>query len=298
MGVESTFTVVTLPPDMHSVTNAPIVDAARNIINRTLKSVDPKQPFSIGQIHRLRVCSKKLRALLQLYRPVYDKATIHAVEEPLKQLADLYAGSRDAEMRCKTLHHLIEHRDAEHRGAVTPVLQYFAAEKTAVWKTLPEIDLNAAFTAVLQHWQHIFPGADGVSFAEGIGYSYNKARQQARKAAKWGETDHYHGCRRWLKYHFYQIKMSGFKRHRGVRKHIRRARALEILLGTLHDQCLLEASLAALPKTDTDAADDANLQRAGELALRWCRKQLQRDKARCNRRLKRFFAEKHWSIPD
>ena len=94
----------------------PILALARQRVAKILKqihaeapaSVEPPYALSPRLVHSVRVCTKQLRALLPLYRPVLSKSRIRTVDQAVKALAKAYAGQRDAQVQYETLCWMVE----------------------------------------------------------------------------------------------------------------------------------------------------------------------------------------------
>ena len=265
--------------------NDPVFKAGKKVIRRTLRALASSPPPHPDTVHRLRVCTKKLRALLQLYRPRHTSAAIKAVELDVKRIADLYAGSRDAHVLLATL------RQLNADNAIEPVLQYFSTQNTERQNALPDTDLPAIFANILERWQRELAAPGGTAFSSGLEYSYSRTRKLARKATTSKDDQRYHACRKWLKYYFYQLGLSGLDKNKGAARHRRQVGVLAERLGLLHDRCVVEAALVGLQQTEDNI--DADLRAACELALQRCRDQKQRDKQFCDRKFKRILSRRH-----
>ncbi len=57
----------------------------------------------IERVHRMRVASRRLRAVLELYRPCFDQAAFRPVLRDVKALADALGARRDPDVQLEAL---------------------------------------------------------------------------------------------------------------------------------------------------------------------------------------------------
>ena len=66
----------------------PVYKTAKKLVDRNLAVMDGPAALTPEQVHEVRVCTKKLRALIQMYRPHCGKNAIKAVEKKTNRIAD------------------------------------------------------------------------------------------------------------------------------------------------------------------------------------------------------------------
>mgnify|MGYP003683807771 CR=1 FL=1 len=269
----------------------PVFEIARQRINKLLKKIPATEaPLSPALVHSLRVCTKRLRALLQLYRPVASKTAIKKVDQPIKAIAGAYAGQRDSAVQYATLCHLVELYQQSQNHDLQPLLSYYAIKQERVEAEAAAPDPGAAFTAVIEIWKARLKGRQVPDFESGLEYAYRKARKLAYEAESSDDDEVYHQCRKWTKYYLYQLQMlvdSPRPKEKALIKHLK---TLGILLGEFHDRCVLEQSLnRLLDKT----VNDEPLEQAALLMLTWLMEQKRLDKKQCQEWFEGVFSRPH-----
>ncbi|MEH6490882.1 CHAD domain-containing protein [Halopseudomonas sp.] len=220
-----------------------IFQAARKQVRKALKALPAGATPSDEDIHAIRVCSKKLRALLQLYRPGCAKADIKQVEQGLKQLAASYAGLRDAHVQEKTLGRLITCLPPQQQAEAQPLFAYLAAETSASSSQVSPQDPHQGFAEILADWQAKLKLNHRKDPAKGLDYTYRRARALALEAHGGGEDETYHQCRKWSKYYLYQAQL--LCNRKAAKASIELLKQLGERLGLFQDHCVLEDSLQA-----------------------------------------------------
>ena len=276
----------------------PVFKLARQRVNKLLKKIRAEaaasaaEPYTLSPalVHSLRVCTKRLRALLQLYRPVAAKTPIKAVDQTIKALADSYSGQRDALVQYETLCHLVEQYQQSHGSDMQPLLDYFSARLRDESETAAPMEPAAAFEGILERWQEKLKEKKQPDFESGLEFAYRKARKLAYEAESSDDDEVYHQCRKWTKYYLYQLQMLVEKPRPRDRARIKQLKALGELLGVFHDRCVLEQALNRL--LDKPIEDEA-LEQAVLLMLTWLIEQKRQDKACCQEWFEGVFSRPH-----
>lgn len=279
----------------------PVFKLAKQRVNKLLKKIKAEAPASASEpytlspalVHSLRVCTKRLRALLQLYRPVSGKTAIKAVDQTIKVLARSYSGQRDAVVQYETLCHLVELYQQSHGSDMQPLLDYFKSRSCEVEAAAKPMEPLAAFETVLERWQQKLKGKKQPDFGSGLEYAYRKARKLAYEAEASDDDEAYHECRKWTKYYLYQLQMLVDKPRPRDKALIKQLKALGELLGEFHDRCVLEQSLNRI--LDKPLEDEA-LEQAVLLMLTWLIEQKRLDKKRCQVWFEGVFLRPHNSV--
>ena len=235
----------------------PIFKAARKQVRKVLNPLAQGAAPSDEDIHAIRVCSKKLRALLQLYRPGNAKADIKQVEQLLKQLANSYAGLRDAHVQEKTLSRVISQLPFEDQAEMQPLLNYFATNNRQASEQVKPIAAHQGFADILQLWQQQLRLKHRSDPGKGLDYSYRRARKLALDAHASGEDETYHQCRKWTKYYLYQAQL--LCERKAAKPSISLLKQLGEQLGLFQDHCVLEDSLLQSPAQQPELANLSQL---------------------------------------
>lgn len=279
----------------------PVYKAAKLRITHLLAAIEAEavQPSAEGGVgvslspalvHKLRVCTKRLRALLQLYRPVAGKGAIRAVEQPIKELADSWSGQRDAVVLYETLCHLAEHYHQSNEQDLQPLLQWYEARLTGGGAAVVPMDPVAALQGIKLLWKEKLKGRKVPDFESGVEFAYHRARKLAYEAEAEDDDEVYHRCRKWAKYYLYQLQMLVPEPRPRDKALIKQLKRLGERLGEFHDRCVLEASLNQLlaGKPGEDALEQAAL-----LMLTWLVEQKRQDKQACQGLFESVFARPH-----
>ena len=279
----------------------PVFKLAKQRVNKLLKkirveasaSAAESYTLSPAQVHSLRVCTKRLRALLQLYRPVASKTAVKTVDQAIKALARSYSGQRDAVVQYETLCHLVDLYQQSHGSDMQPLLDYFETRLHQEVDAATPMKPEAAFESILQTWQEKLRGKEQPDFNSGLEYAYRKARKLAYEAEASDDDEVYHQCRKWTKYYLYQLQMLVDKPRPRDKALIKQLKALGELLGEFHDRCVLEQSLNRI--LDNPLEDEA-LEQAVLLMLTWLIEQKRLDKKRCQSWFEGVFSRPHNSV--
>ncbi|MEL0166776.1 MAG: CHAD domain-containing protein [Pseudomonadaceae bacterium] len=248
----------------------PLYQAARHHVRAALLPIVNGAAPDADAIHQLRVCCKRLRALLQLYRPYAGHSRLRQLDRQLRQIAKALAGRRDLHVQQQLIKQLASELDAP----LNPTLN------SQLLQTSPVRPLNAddnehiiaAFAAVLVDWPH---SANGVTdhWQAGLQRTIKRARKLARRACNSDQDALYHRCRKWTKYALYQREQLHDNRLPADAQMQQLAKLGE-RLGELQDLCNLQAQLLhAAASADREA-----------LAA-----QLEQRKQHCKRRIIRLF---------
>lgn len=250
----------------------PLYQAARHHVRGALLPIVSGAAPDADAIHQLRVCCKRLRALLQLYRPYAGQHRLRQPDQQLKQIAKSLAGNRDLHVQQQLIQRLARDLDTPLGPALNS--QLLQASSTRPVSAADSEHLIAAFAEVLAGWPHSASGAMDLWQAGLLG-TFKRARQLARRASNSDQDALYHRCRKWTKYALYQREQLRDARLPADRR-TRRLAQLGERLGELQDLCNLQAQLRRAPASaDRDA-----------LAAR-----LDQSKQHCKHRIIRLFVQ-------
>ena len=274
----------------------PVYKTAKKLVDRNLAVMDGPAALTPEQVHEVRVCTKKLRALIQMYRPHCGKNAIKAVEKKTKRIADQYSGARDAQVMHQTLVQLAEMYCAEQGEDVAPLLAHYADANAKIQQVSPhsEFDLQQAFSKLMDSWQKQIRPKANTDFALGLEFSYQQARKLAFEAETLDQDECYHHCRKWVKYYLYQINLF-VNKNDPIDELVDSLKALAELLGLFHDRCVLEASLNGL--LQSQPSPNLALESACLLMLSWLVEQKRLDKANCQNFFEQLFSHSNSPVP-
>lgn len=250
------------------------------------------QPDSLSpqRVHSLRVCAKRLQALLQLYRPVVGKAAIRPVEQAIKALAASYSCQREAVVQFETLMHLVEQYRQSEDTDIQPLVAYLEKHLQALAATSAPMDPLLTLSEIMRMWQEKLACRKAPPFGEGLDFAYRRARKLAYQAESSDDDDIYHRCRKWAKYYLYQLQMLVPDPRPKDKPQIKQLKRLGESLGAFHDRCVLEYSINQLLQ---QKPLDEKLEQAALLMLSWLMEQKRKDKARCQELCESVFARPH-----
>ena len=183
---------------------------ALDTLTTTRKRAAAKSTFTPDAVHRVRVASKRLRAMWQLMRPVIEPQIAQDADARLGGLAAVLSRSRDTHVLADLLTDLRDSDEPIYRGAF---------DRAAALLDSPEgveLDQESTRTALLggldgdrDEWRLLVLPDDEELVDQGLGRTYRKARRRAETAARTGEGDHNHRWRKWTKYLRYQLECLG-----------------------------------------------------------------------------------------
>ena len=101
-----------------------------------------------GQVHRLRVATRRLRTILRVFKPYYKAKAVQPVARGLRDLAAALSRAREQDVNVRALQHYHQSVDEETRTLLQPILEdwqrtqaaerqscsdYLASERHAAW---------------------------------------------------------------------------------------------------------------------------------------------------------------------
>lgn len=238
--------------------------------------------MSAKLVHDLRVCTKQLRALLQLYRPNCSKVAIKEVEQQVKTLADSCAFQRDAHVQYALLGQANQHFNSQQQNDMQPLREHFLMLSQRPIAHTGTVDVSQSCKHILQAWRLNLACNTTPDLTSGLNMTYRKSRKLAHAAQVTDDDDVYHQCRKWLKYYLYQLQMLSAAKGSKDKGYIKQLVKLADKLGQLHDRCVMEQTLG---KLCVDAGNLAKqkipvraMQPAISLMLSWLAEQKRKDK--------------------
>lgn len=212
-------------------------------------------------IHDVRVCVKRLRALLQLYRPCCNKQTIKRIDHDIKAIANAFAGQRDMVVQYQLLSSAIDEIQQNHQHDFAPLRAYFLRVMKQEKAASPTLMVDKAFKRALKKWQKHLKMTGRKSVDSGLHYTHDQCYTLAHRAIATGQDALYHAARKWIKYYLYQLKLLNKKQiDSDLELAINQLDEMGEWLGELHDQSVLEQTLKALISTKDKPAEIAHVE--------------------------------------
>lgn len=247
-------------------------------------------------IHELRVCVKRLRALLQLYQPSAKQRDIKKLDHDIKRIANAFSGKRDIVVQYQLLSKAIN-RIGHHQGEFQLLTDYFQNLLTQEKAIAPELVVDKAFKRVLKKWHQQLKMTKRKSIDAGLSHTHDQCYQLAHRAIATGNDEAYHAARKWIKYYLYQLKLLNKKCIApDVECAIKQLDNMGELLGELHDQSVLESTLQSLLSTHKSESalnktDHAALRQEVLPILAWLQDQKQHYKQQFWPQFNHFFLQ-------
>ena len=271
-------------------TDPTLTDAVRRIarsqIEAAIAEIDDPQLDPVTTVHQLRKRCKKLRGLIRLVRP--GLAAYAEENAAFRDLARSLADLRDAGAVLETLGAL-EERFGDVVGGT-----FFADAGEALRAASPP-PKAAAVKARLKAARKAFgdalertgswkvKGKAANVLAAGVAMTYKRAARDMATAAKSGTPEDFHEYRKWVKYHWYQLRLLRHIWPKVIHARIAEARHLADELGDHHDFAIFR--MEVLP--GLDCADERVCEVLGGLI----EAEEERLEPACLKHGKRLFAE-------
>jgi CHAD domain-containing protein len=234
---------------------APVSDEVRRIVLRQLEVAISElhtvgDPQSDEAVHDARRRVKKIRAIIRLVRPVLDKDA-RAVDHDLSTVSRLLAPVADGQGVIETLDEL-----ARRYGKVIPKPTLEAARARVV-RNSQRADRKATTNGAIElargtlrserkrikHWR---VGAEGFgAIASGLEESYRRARRMMIVAWSRPKPSHFHSWRRYVKDHWFHVRLLEGRCGYHLVTYERRIEALDGILGEYHNLVLLQHVLVS-----------------------------------------------------
>jgi CHAD domain-containing protein len=233
---------------------APIASEVRRLVLAQLEAAISElravgDPESDEAIHDARRRVKKIRAIIRLVRPALDK-TYRAVDRELKSVSRMLAPVADGQGIIETLDQLAHRyrkllpkhtvrsirvglrersartdREAQSRGVIRLAARTLRAERDRV-----------------DEWAITGDGFEAI--ASGLEESYRRARKGMILAWSRPKADHYHSWRRYVKDHWFHVRLVEESCGNQLLRYQQRLEALDGVLGEYHNVIILREVLA------------------------------------------------------
>jgi len=277
----------------HHSTKDPVLKLAKKrvktVLNALADAPSSADTLPVDGVHQIRVCTKNLRALLQMYRPYCCKDAIKCVDQRIKSLANAYADQRDFDVQYTMLSNAVLTFSPQQKNEVQPLLNYFLTIRPPEKKRHIDMDARAGFESILKVWEEKLTACATPNLTLGVDLTYAKAKKLAHSKSLTSD-DAYHECRKWVKYYLYQLRLTSSKHRTKDKKYLNQLATLGDSLGDFHDQCVLQASLRTLlDSAQKENADHSEIEVPALLILNWLAEQKHHEKAKCHNLLERLF---------
>src|SRR5262245_49411093 len=201
-------------------------------------------PQSDDAVHDARRRVKKIRAIIRLVRPVLDKDS-RAVDRDLSTVSRLLAPVADGRGIVETLNEI------EHRYPASLPKRTLAAARAGVLRNGARADREAQTRGILKmaagtlrsersrikHWR--IRGDGFRAIAPGLEQSYRRARRMMLVTWSKPKPSHFHTWRRYVKDHWFHIRLLEGRCGFHLVAYERRIAALDGILGEDHSVMLL-----------------------------------------------------------
>jgi CHAD domain-containing protein len=113
----------------------------------------------IERVHDLRVASRRLRAVLEVFRPCFPKRKYKAAVAELKELADALGERRDRDVQLEALTAFAAGLDEADRAGVEGLIETIAAERPQANAALAPSVSEERMTALGHRLDHLVAAA-------------------------------------------------------------------------------------------------------------------------------------------
>ncbi len=248
------------------------------------------EPDDEKQIHRVRVCIKKLRSLLKLIRDLSDSdMPVTTINEHLKSMSQCLSGQRDHDVVCGILRDKVaKEEDVAHRDSF--VLSQKLLDQVYQTPGSEPAQLRRSGQVVVVMIEEL-PSIrlSRKKLAEYLSAKTGKICKKGHKALDKADCVQLHKLRKKIKTLFYQVRIlsdAGFDMDLPTKK----LKKLGNRLGRIHDYCVLEKMLgeSGINKLTREKIQPAGWQRvqdyidaqrqkyltqSDKLYRKWCRQQ-------------------------
>jgi CHAD domain-containing protein len=230
--------------------NEPVVPGLRRIAHEQIaiavgNFADDTLPVA-KQVHALRARCKKMRGLLRLAQPLMADA-FAAEDGRFRAAAQALADFRDRHVYYKALRALGANIRIEDEGEKG--VPHDAIERA--------LTIMCAAQAAVDRWP--LSDRDLIELAQGFADTYRHCIRNWEAVLQEPDDEKFHKLRKWIKYHWYQVRILERLSEPELRERRKRLRALQLTLGEAHDLVLLQDFLSC-----RETADVRLLQRASE----------------------------------
>lgn len=216
-----------------------------------LLSTPATPAITATSLHKVRVITKKLRALTRLYRRKDNRTQAREIRHQLQRIAHVFSTCRDADALQQTLLSFRKNADkvtARHLLLLANTLQQENQHALAVLTATSSLQ---DFKSVKDLWTHSLQNAEDRDIIKAFEKSLRNTLRCGSKTLKAHDHTGLHKWRKRVKHLFYQLEIFTANNAQ-LQRHSKRFKRLGSLLGDVHDLDLLEAYLKTANKNNTD----------------------------------------------
>jgi CHAD domain-containing protein len=235
--------------------DAAIATEIRRLVLRQLEiAIDELRavgdPASDDAVHDARRRVKKIRALIRLVQPALDKA-YRAVDRDLHEVSRMLAPVADGQGVIETLNQLAHrYRKVLPRRAVASIREGLRdrgarTDREASASGILQLAANTLRNERKRVRRWTIHGDGFQAIAPGLEESYRRARQAMIQAWSKPRPAHYHSWRRYVKDHWFHVRLIEGRCGNHLLAYQRRLEALDGVLGEYHNLILLRDVLVS-----------------------------------------------------
>ena len=223
-------------------------------IRQVLSTVDGAEREEAGNIHAVRLATKRLRAAWRLLRSGAGTEMRKRADQRLRSAGKALAENRDAHVRCQTLTQLADGaRQPDLTCAYEDVLALLAAQ-SEIGKSVNWARVKDVFAREEEVWLKLPATIERRNvLIRGLVWTYGKASMRAKKAIALGDHRRYHNWRRQAKYLLYQLEMIPWLKANSLSIYHPDLRKLCRTLGRHHDLALLLEQVSTTELSEAEA---------------------------------------------
>ena len=271
-------------------------------IREALERISQPSGDPAGDVHFIRTTTKRLRAILRLFRPVISPRLFNRENARLKGIARRLAPARESVVARQTLDELLQRAAKPRRNALAEVSQHLeqlapTPSNTARTKAIREAARDLA-RARLSFQRLRITSDEWHAFGPGLHRSYQRARSRMKIAFADESDEAFHQWRTRVKALYYQLQTLKSVWPKRLGKTVASLRKLEHKLGADHDLSVLKSILKNIPEKlgEDHARERVNVcahkeSRRLRRASRTLGETIFADKSRCF--IRKF--RKHWN---
>jgi len=234
---------------------------AREQIDIALENFRDETMPQHRQVHGLRTRCKKMRALIRLIELPMGEAFL-AEDRQFHAAGKALNAHREREVLERTMQSV----SGASNQAVDPP---DPAAPEAIEQALA---ILSKCRRSVDHWPLRIDGFADI--APGFSRTYRKSIYAYREALQSPTDQNFHQLRKWVKYHWYHVRMLERLNKPKIRKQRKRLRKLHLILGDAHDLAVLQAVMEARESPDETLLNET-IDRKNQLyadAIRMCGK--------------------------
>jgi CHAD domain-containing protein len=223
--------------------------AGRDQIERAASELD-QNPNPHEGVHQGRKALKRMRALLQLIRPVIGEKAFAREDRRNRDLGRSFAGARDVQAVLDTVHKIeARYGLSAKAGASAAVREWLQHERSRVEEALGSSQKGPGLKALAKAERRFrrlrVKKADLKSVGQGLEAGYSAARRSFAKAYATCTDEDFHEWRKAMQRHWRHLQLVSCAWPEALQPRIDLAQELSHLLGDDHDLAVLHERVRA-----------------------------------------------------